>query len=396
MGGTVGENSHATRRRSAVQEDKMNNKGLNLVWGVLLILGGGLFLVQNLGHLEEFSPQVWVVILAGASALFFVMYFIRGLGNWGLLFPACIFAGTAATIWMADSGIDGSVVGAPVIGSVALPFLVAFALDVRKNWWAVIPAFILGAVTLVTAIADQTSGEWIGALVLYAVALPFLVVFITAPRTRRWALIPAYIMVVVGTIPLITDQMRGELIGSFVMFAIALPFLVAFFWDRKHVWGLIVAFILAAVGVIPLITITDFAGEVIGAFVLFSIALPFWAVLIFSRRNWWAAIPAGILTSIGATVLLMAFWDFNDTGLALLNGLMNLGISATFFLVWLQRGTQPVEWAKYPAGAFLVFALITILFGSDMNLYWPILLIGAGLLVLFGSLRPKRSENRST
>jgi hypothetical protein len=31
-----------------------------------------------------------------------------------------------------------------------------------------------------------------------------------------------------------------------------------------------------------------------------------------------------------------------------------------------------------------------------MNLYWPILLIGAGLLVLFGSLRPKRSENRST
>ena len=76
--------------------------------------------------------------------------------------------------------------------------------------------------------------------------------------------------------------------------------------------------------------------------------------------------------------------------------MMNLGISATFFLVWLQRDTQPVEWAKYPAGAFLVFGVLAVLFGSDMNLYWPILLIGAGLLVLFGSLRPRRSENRPT
>jgi hypothetical protein len=369
----------------------MNKTWLNVLWGALLILGGGLFLAQNLGYLEEFSAQVQMYVMLGASALFLVTYFISGIRHWGWLFPASIFGGAAATIWMTEAGIDGSIVGAPIIGSVALPFLIAFALDVRKNWWALIPAFILGAVTLVTAIADQAAGEWIGALVLFAVALPFFVVFLTGPRTRQWALIPAYVLTVVGTIPLVADQVRGEVLGSFVMFAIALPFLIAFLWNRKNVWGLIVAFILAAVGVIPLIAAADFAGEMIGAFVMFAIALPFWATLIFSRRHWWAAIPAGILTSIGATVLLMGLWNFNDTGLALLNGALNLGISATFFLVWLQRESHPVDWAKYPAWAFAIFGLLAVLFGGDLNLYWPILLIAVGLLVLYSNLRPKHA-----
>lgn len=369
----------------------MNTKWVNLFWGLLLILGGGLFLVQNLGYLDEFTPLAWMYIMFGASALFLTTYFIAGVRHWGWLFPSSIFAGVATTIWMSEAGIDGSIAGAPVTAGIALPFLIVFALDIRKNWWAVIPAFVLGMITLVTIFADQTAGEWLAALILYAIALPFFVVFLTSPRTRQWALIPAYVLAAVGTIPPIADRVPGEMLGSYVMFAIALPFLAAYLWNRKNVWGLIVAFIMATVGLIPLITLTDFTGEVLGAFVLFSIALPFWVVLIFSRRNWWAAIPAGILTSIGATALLMGFWDFDDTGLALLNGAMNLGISATFFLVWLQRETHPVDWAKYPAAAFLVFGLVAVLFGAEMNLYWPVLLIAVGLLVLFGNLRPKHA-----
>ena len=102
-------------------------------------------------------------------------------------------------------------------------------------------------------------------------------------------------------------------------------------------------------------------------------------------------IPAGILTSVGVTVYLVGAWSFDDFGVVMLNGAMNLGVSATFFLVWLRRGSHPVEWAKYPAIAFLVFGLLTFISGTNFNLYWPFLLIAAGILVLLFNLRPRHA-----
>lgn len=369
----------------------MKNTWLNVFWGILLILGGGLFLAQNLGYIEEFSNQVWMMIFAGVSVLFFVTYFLRGLQHWGYLFPACIFGGTAITMALGEAGVSSSAVGAPVIIGVGLPFLVAFGLDMRKNWWALIPAFIFGMITMLLFIADIASGEAIGAAILYSFAIPFLVAFLTNPRERKWALIPAYVFAVVGTLPWISTSVRGEVIGAFVMFAIGLPFLIVYLWNRKNTWGLIVAFILTSVGVIPLLTTFQTKGETIGAFVMFAIALPFWVTFLVASRNWWAVIPAGILTSVGATVFLIGVWDFNDTGIAILNGVMNLGIAATFFLLWLRRGTHPVDWAKYPAIAFLIFGLIALVFGTSFNLYWPFLLIAAGIMLLLFNLRPRHA-----
>lgn len=369
----------------------MKNNWISLVWGILLILGGGLFLAQNLGYAEEFSNQVWMMIFAGVSVLFFATYFLLGVQHWGYLFPACIFGGTAITMALGEAGVSSSAVGAPVIIGVGLPFLVAFGLDMRKNWWALIPAFIFGMITMLLFIADIASGEAIGTAVLYSFALPFLVAYLTNTRERKWALIPAYVFAVVGTLPMINTQVSGEIIGAFVMFAIGLPFLIVFLWNRKNTWGLIVAFILATVGMLPLLTTLDTKGETIGAFVMFALALPFWVTFLLSSRNWWAVIPAGIMTSVGVTVFLIGTWNFSDAGLAKLNGVMNLGIAATFFLVWLRRGTHPVDWAKYPAIAFLIFGLITLVFGTSFNVYWPFLLIAAGVLVLLFNLRARHA-----
>ena len=367
----------------------MKNTWLNVFWGILLILGGGLFLAQNLGYLEEFSATTWMYIFIGASVLFFGTYFVSGIQHWGWLFPACIFGGTAITMALGEAGVSSSAVGAPVIIGAGLPFLVVFGLDMRKNWWALIPAFIFGMITMLLFIADLASGEAIGTALLYSFAVPFVVTYLTNTRERKWALIPAYVFAVVGTLPWISTSVRGEVIGALVMFAIGLPFLIVFLWNRKNTWGLIVAFILASVGVIPLLTTFQAKGETIGAFVMFAIALPFWVVFLVSRQNWWAVIPAGILTSVGATVFLIGIWNFDDAGVAMLNGAMNLGIAATFFLLWLRRGDHPVDWAKYPAVAFLIFGAITLIFGTSFNLYWPFLLIAAGILVLLFNLRPR-------
>ncbi len=65
----------------------MKARSLNLVWGIILILAGGLFLAQNLGYLEELPLNTWVIIFSVLSLLFFATYFINGVKGMGLAVP---------------------------------------------------------------------------------------------------------------------------------------------------------------------------------------------------------------------------------------------------------------------------------------------------------------------
>ncbi|MDX1437861.1 MAG: hypothetical protein R3335_13705 [Anaerolineales bacterium] len=369
----------------------MRRNLLRIFWGIVLILGGGLLLAENLGYIGGFSSQSWVYFLAGLSVLFFASYFISGLSHWGWLFPACILGGAAVTVWLSDSGVRASLLAAPVLLGVAVPFLAAFVLDVRKNWWALIPASLVGGSALITAFADQpVIGEFFS-MIAYVVALPFFIIFLTKPRERGWALIPGYVIAAVGTLPILADRISGELLFTCIFLIIALPFLVAFLIDRSRIWGGLVAFIMAAVGTVPFLASALPSPEAFASLVLLAVALPFWVVFIVSRRSWWSVIPAGILTSVSLMIYLIGNWELDEFGIAVLNGLMSLGIAATFFVVWLRRGISPVDWAKYPAVVFLGVGLFSIVLGSSFTLFWPFLLIGGGILVLFFSLRPRHA-----
>jgi hypothetical protein len=267
--------------------------------------------------------------------------------------------------------------------------MIVFVFDVKKNWWALIPAFVLGSVTLVTLLVSSVGGELIGSFMLYAMAIPFLAAFLTNTRERKWALIPGYVFLVLGTGPFISDYLDGEAIATFVMLAIAFPFFVAFLLDRSRVWGLLVAFILTAAGLIPLIAAAPLESEVIGSFVLLAVALPFWAVFLLSSRNWWAVIPAGILTAVSILVYMASNDLIDAIGFSLVNGIFCFAIAGTFFVVWLRRNVYPVDWAKYPAMLFLAGGLLSILVGASMTMFWPVLLIAAGALVLLLALKPK-------
>jgi len=319
----------------------MKAKWTNLFWGIILIAAGGLFLAQNLGYLEELGLQVWMIIFGVTSLLFFATYFINGVSNWGWLFPACIFAALALTLWMADNNVEGSVMGAPILAAVGIPFLVVFAIAPRRNWWALIPAWVMIVLTLIVLLADQVQGEWIGALVLFSVGLPFLLVFIYN-RKNWWALIPAWTLLIVGLITLLSSLVQGEWIGVLVLMGIALPFFFVYFRARKH---------------------------------------------------WWALIPAGVLTSAAVTVLLSSLIGDEEGLLAkpgILNSITFLGIALTFLALWTQRTTQPTGWAIYAAAISAAVALVSLLFGAS-DIAFPIAVIAIGVIVLFLALRPKKA-----
>ena len=109
----------------------MKGKVSSIFWGILFILAGAALLADRMGwiNFSLFSTNTWVYIFAAAGLIFLIAYFLSGFRNWGLLFPALIFAAISLTIWMTDHGLIGSYVGMPVLLSVALPFYVGFVLD---------------------------------------------------------------------------------------------------------------------------------------------------------------------------------------------------------------------------------------------------------------------------
>ncbi len=313
----------------------MKARSLNLVWGVILILAGGLFLAQNMGYLEELPLNTWVIIFSVLSLLFFATYFINGVKEWGWLFPAFIFAGLALTMAMTTQGVESGAVGAPVLIGVGLPFVVVYFLNRQENWWALIPAWVLTMVAVLILISDRVPGELIGAFVMLAIGLPFLVVYLIN-REHWWALIPGGIMVALAAVILLSTRASGQFVAPLIMFAIALPFFV---------------------------------------------------IYLRSSENWWALIPAGVMASVGTTLLLGGFEVFDLDNIGIWNALILLGVALTFIILWLQRNRQPTGWAIYAAGIALLGAVLAFVLGTGMDILWPVLLIAGGVVVLFISLR---------
>ncbi len=371
----------------------MKGKVSSIFWGILFILAGAALLADRMGwiNFSLFSTNTWVYIFAAAGLIFLIAYFLSGLRNWGLLFPALIFLAISLTIWLTDQGQVGSWIGMPVLLSVAIPFYVGFLMD-RKAWGLLIPAWVLTVTAFTTLTADSVNGNLIGAMFLLAIAVPFLVVFLMN-RTRLWALIPAWSLFILGAITLLADHVNGNLIGALFMYGVALPFLVVYLLDRNRRWALIPAAAIAFVGTIPLLA-GVVGGDWMGVAVMLLFSAAFFFVYFRWQGTWWALIPAGVFASIALVVLLGMIVPENQPFFeGVLTGALLLGFGLTFGGLWLLRGTQPTAWARYPAIGLFIAGVLAFFFGSNSNLFWAIALLLAGaVLVVYSLLRKKPSD----
>lgn len=229
-----------------LMESKVNKQ--NLGWGILLICFGISALLDIYTGVSEWY-KFGIFFLGGLVAL---AIFFADRSDWALLIPAYVMIAIAAIGAMAVLDLlDGDIMGSFVLVLVAAPFLAVYLRN-REHWWALIPSFILFAIALMLLLTtlNVLGDDLIAPFILYAIAIPFLVVYFRNKKENWWALIPAYAMIVIGTmVGLIETRILGDmLIPAYIMLAIALPFFVVYFRNRENWWALIPGGIMAFIG----------------------------------------------------------------------------------------------------------------------------------------------------
>ncbi|MBE9473025.1 MAG: hypothetical protein IMY75_13100, partial [Chloroflexi bacterium] len=162
-----------------------------IVWGGLLILLGAVLLVEAF---TDLSAWAWVAMLAAGGLGAFGVY-LTDRSEWALLIPAYVLWAVAGLVTLIELNIlQDPFIATYVLTAIALPFLVVFLRN-RDQWWALIPAYVLLIVGVMVGLTELNvlPDDFVATYVLTAIALPFLVVFLRN-RDQWWALIPAYVL----------------------------------------------------------------------------------------------------------------------------------------------------------------------------------------------------------
>jgi len=164
---------------------------------------------------------------------------------------------------------------------------------------------LFGVMSLVEIYTDL--GPWVWVAVLTAVGLGVYGIY-AMDRTEKWILIVSYVLLAVaGLITLITlNVLRDEAVATYVLTAIAIPFLVAFLQRGRTNWSLLIPpYILIAVGVmVGLLGLGILDDLLVPAYVLIAVSLPFFIAYTRNPKQWWPLIPGGITAIVGLAFLI--------------------------------------------------------------------------------------------
>jgi drug/metabolite transporter superfamily protein YnfA len=166
--------------------------------------------------------------------------------------------------------------------------------------------------------------------------------------------------------------------GLFVV--IGLLFLFWFASDRTRRWEAVAGTTLIGGGAIVLLQWQNILlGNWRLGLLLLSVAIGFWLIAIFYSEDWWAVLPAGILTVLGVLTGLQPeeFEAIFVIGLGLVFGLLFL---------W-RRGKGDARWALVPAVALVLFGVVQWLRVDETAVFylkwWPVLLLIGGVGIAY-------------
>jgi hypothetical protein len=179
----------------------------------------------------------------------------------------------------------------------------------------------------------------------------------------------------------------GQVVWGGLFAAIGLIFLIFFVANVQQWWRAIPGFVLLSLGASALLEWRNVAlGYWNGSLILFGVALAFWSVLLVRRENWWAEVPAGVLTVLGVLLGMQGTWRPDSTQWLIA---LAVGLGLVFALLYVLRlGERETWWPAVPAAALLLFAVVKQVGpaapSQGILRAWPALLlvVGVGVLVL--------------
>lgn len=280
---------------------KMNNR--NGGWGTVLITFGLTALIDNFGISEWYK-----VALLGLGGLVAFFFYFRDRTDWAALIPAYIlWAAALITVVVLVDVFKGDIIAVAILPVVAIPFLYVYFRN-RQNWWALIPAYVLLLIAVIILVVEIAGlgDDYLAVVLMPGLAAPFLYIYLKN-KERWWALIPAYALLLVGLIISLDELLVSgdKFIAPGILGGIGLPFLYVYLRNRDNWWALIPAYALLAIG--TLVLLLDFrllTGLVIPAFIMLAIAIPFFFVYLLNRERKWALIPGAITAVLGLGFLV--------------------------------------------------------------------------------------------
>jgi hypothetical protein len=172
-----------------------------VIWGILLIVAGVLFLLQELDFLPGAS-LIWPVIF-GVVGLAFLYHFLTDRAQWWPVIPGLAMLGIALLI------LWGQFAPEPIqdwgtvffMGGLSLAFWIVYFTN-RENWWAVIPGGALLTLAVVIFASSILEGVEVAGVFFLGMGLTFgLVALLPTPEGRMtWAFIPALVLLVMGAL----------------------------------------------------------------------------------------------------------------------------------------------------------------------------------------------------
>jgi hypothetical protein len=191
-----------------------------IFWGALLILGGVLFLLQNLFGFE-YGGLFWVLVF-GLAGLFFLSVFFSNRANWWTIIPGFTLLGVGLSIGLnALVPSLGEVLSGPIVlGSIGISFLVIYLLN-RDFWWTIIPCGVLLTLAIVISLEDLLGDMGFVSIFFLGLAATFaLVAMVPTPEGKmQWPWIPAIVLALMGVI-------FGAFSGAFVAYLLPIVLIV--------------------------------------------------------------------------------------------------------------------------------------------------------------------------
>jgi hypothetical protein len=196
-----------------------------IIFGSLLLIGGGLALLQAMGYLRDASDIFWGSIFVLLGLLFLSM--LLG-GHWWSVFPGFTLLAIGVLIVLPDRMDDLG--GLIFLGGIALAFWVTYGTAPQERWWALIPAGVLTTLAGMTVASERFGDFETAGFFFIGLAITFLLVALLAGM--RWAYWPAAVLGIMGALGLASLFEIANYIWAVALMAAGVFLLFRYFTKR--------------------------------------------------------------------------------------------------------------------------------------------------------------------